>query len=156
MTASSDDAQFEIACDFLKQMRTSSLATVDEQCLPHAANIQYVWTATNRLCFLSSEQSNHARHIQQQPRVALSVYDHDDRPHMIRGVQLHGRCEAITEPISHAVIMKQYAMQYPIVNTAAFIPILARQTLFEVTPLWLRWIDNRTRFGFKVEWSLDV
>lgn len=156
MTDSFDDTAQLLAAAFLKQMRTASLATVDGQSQPHAANIQYVWTDINRLCFLSSEQSRHAKDIYHQPVVAMSVYDHDDRPEMIRGVQLHGRCMSITQPSARDAIMKQYAERYPIVNTEAFTSIVARQTLYEVTPTWLRWIDNQTRFGFKVEWSLDA
>lgn len=150
-----DESALTKATAFLKTVRTASLATTDSSALPHAANIQFLSDDDCHLYFLSSEKSQHARHIALQQRIALSAYDHDDRPHMIRGVQLHGRCMAIVSHAKRESVMGAYCGKFPIAADPSFTQIVRRQTLYEITPTWLRWIDNRVQFGFKLEWVLE-
>lgn len=140
------------AAAFLKTVRTASLATTDTCSLPHAANIQFFSDDDCCLYFLSSEKSLHARHVAQQHLVAVSVYDHDDRPQMIRGVQMHGRCIAVVSQMRREMLLSLYGAKFPIATDPSFIQIVNRQTLFEIQPTWVRWIDNRVQFGFKLEW----
>lgn len=149
------DSALTKAAAFLKSVRTASLATADFNALPHAANIQFLCDDSCNLYFLSSEKSQHAQHIAQQNRVAMTVYDHDDRPHMIRGVQMHGECTVVVNVAKRVAVMALYCEKFPIAADPSFTPIVNRQTLYVIQPSWLRWIDNRVQFGFKLEWRLE-
>lgn len=147
-----DPALLHTAAAFLKQMRTASLATADADGRPHAANIQYASDKQCSLYFLSSDKSAHVQHLSANHHVALTIYHHDDRPHMIQGLQMRGRCERLTTP-QHENHWPLYAEKFPIVNEPTMRAIALRQGMYRVTPNWLRWIDNRVEFGFRQEWS---
>lgn len=152
---SPDESALANATRFLKTVRTASLATTDPNALPHAANVQFFSDEDCCLYFLSSKKSAHATHIAHQTHVAVSVYDHDDRPEMIRGIQMRGQCTDVASPEERAALMSLYVQKFPIACDPAFVQMVNRQTLYQIQPTWLRWIDNRVRFGFKLEWVLE-
>ncbi len=157
MTDEHSDILRETA-ELLADCRTASLATVDEHGHPHAVNIQYAHDDQLRLYFVSSEDAAHSRHIAVNPAVALTVYHHDDaQPENLRGLQLQAHAEAITDEADRSREMTLYAARFPFITTD---PILGaaveQQTLYRLTPTWLRLIDNRRGFGWKVEKMLDV
>jgi len=133
---------------FLDGQRTISLATVDDEGQPHAANVQFAQDEKGELYFLSSPDAQHSRHVARQPRVAITCYGHDDTAANIHGLQMHAQCERV----SFDVIRDRYAVKYPIILEPAFATVLSRQQCYRLTPMWIRWIDNRVRFGFKSEW----
>lgn len=141
------------AAALLAECRTASLATVDEQGHPHAANIQYVHDDQLRLYFVSSEDAAHSRHIAVNPMVALTVYHHDDEdPANIRGLQLHGRVEALSNDTQRRRVLALYAARFPFITTdPALRAAVEKQTFYCLAPTWLRLIDNRRRFGWKAE-----
>ena len=153
------DSQIDIVCEaaaLLAQCRTASLATVDEQGHPHAANIQYVHDDRLRLYFISGEDAAHSRHITANPAVALTVYHPDDRdPANIRGLQLHGRAEPISDEAERSRVLARYAKRFPFIADApALRAAVEKQTFYCMTPTWVRLIDNRRGFGWKVEKEL--
>ncbi len=141
------------AAALLAQCRTASLATVDTDGHAHAANIQYVHDDSLNLYFVSSEDAAHSRHIARNPAVALTVYHHDDtRPETIRGLQLHGRVEAVTVKHESADELKHYLSKFHfIADDPTLCAALEQQTFYRLTPTWLRLIDNRRGFGWKAE-----
>lgn len=141
------------AAALLADCRTASLATVDEQGHPHAANIQYVQDDQLRLYFVSSEDAAHSRHITARPAVALTIYHHDDaQPENIRGLQLHARAEALTNDTDRDHAWTLYAARFPfIANDPQLRAAVEQQTFYRLTPTWLRLIDNRRGFGWKAE-----
>lgn len=136
---------------FLAVSRTASLATVDVATgQPHAANVQFVADEAWRLHWISSEKSLHSQQLVQQPRVAFTVYAHQDDPEQIRGLQMHGIAAAVTgEDRQHT--LRLYANKYPFVESEPFRSAVLKQSLYRITPTWLRWIDNRRGFGWKIE-----
>jgi len=141
---------------FLRRRPTASLATVDEAGHPHAANVQFALAAELRLIFVSSLRSAHSMHIAADPWVALTIYAEVDGPRQIHGVQLHGRCEAVAEPLK-GIAWDVYVNRFPFITTNPALEARARaEQLYEVRPTWLRWIDNRRGFGFKREMRLGV
>ncbi len=153
------DESIDIVCEalaLLTECRTASLATVDERGEPHAANIQYVHDERLRLYFISGEDTAHSRHIAVNPAVALTVYNHDDEnPASIRGLQLHGRAEPVTEQAERSCALALYAERFPfIADEPALRAAVEKQTFYCMTPTWLRLIDNRRGFGWKVEKEL--
>ncbi|QDU71637.1 pyridoxamine 5'-phosphate oxidase family protein [Mucisphaera calidilacus] len=140
---------------FLAACRTASLATVGEQGEPHAANVQYATDGGMNLVWVSSPQSEHSVDIEQSTHVAVTVYGHDDRPQGIHGVQMRGRAERITDNASLNAAWEAYTAKFPFVAVdPQFKVMLEKQAFWRFTPGWIRWIDNRKGFGWKVEREL--
>ena len=97
----------------LDNSRTATIATVDEHGRPHAANIQYVHDDRRRLCFVSSPDSAHSRHVARTGCVAMTIYAHEDnRPDQIHGLQLHGDCQPLTDPNDRQRAWDLYLRKY--------------------------------------------
>ena len=142
---------------FLSTWRTMSLATVDAQGHAHAANLQFV--ADDQLClyYVSSLSSAHSEHIVIDPRVAATIYAHTDEHTQIHGLQLHGRCEQVVDVTQKQRIWELYVNRFDfITGNPMFESFLRSEEFFKVTPTWLRWIDNRRSFGFKMEQTLSA
>lgn len=140
----------------LAACRTASLATAGADGLPHAANVQFVVDDSLNLYFVSSAQSLHARHIAARPQVALTVYDHDDTdPGNLRGLQIHGLCRQVAAD-QRPLVWRLYVRRFSFVESSPALRAAAEaQPFFQVTPTWIRLIDNRRGFGFRIEQSLD-
>lgn len=144
------------AAELLTDCRTASLATVDEDGKPHAANIQYVHDDRLRLYFVSSEDAAHSRHAAARPDAAVTVYHPDDtEPATIRGLQMHGQVNAITDEREQDTALAQYLSKFSfIADSHKLRGAVERQTLYGFSPSWLRLIDNRRGFGWKMEIEL--
>ena len=141
--------------DFLQKCKTASIATINNQGLPNAANIQYVCDEKWNIYYVSSPTATHSQNITQNPNVAITIYDRADNFKQIHGLQITGQCHIVEpgQPYKHAY--KIFANKYPFVATVAAIrQRLEKEQFYCITPTWLRWIDNRNYFGFKVEISL--
>lgn len=141
------------ALNLLAQCRTASLATVDADGRPHAANIQFAFDDQLNLYFVSSPDAAHSRHIATNPAIALTVYDHHDaEPQTIRGLQLHARATVVTDPVERAKTLSLYTARFPFIATdPKLVAAVERQSFYILTPTWLRLIDNRRGFGWRVE-----
>lgn len=153
-----DDAELRSTIDqFLAAATTASLATVDADGHPHAANIQYAVDDHWNLYFVSSPDSAHSQHIALDPRVALTIYGHVDDWRDIHGVQLHGECFAVVDDEPRRRAWNWYKLRFPFVTQNETIrDRIEREQFYIVKPSWLRWIDNRREFGFKKEMALSV
>ena len=138
---------------FLAASRTAALATADGAGRPHAANVRFACDDQWRFHWISAERSLHSRHIAARPDAALCVYGHDDAPARIHGLQVHGRARRLTDDQRrHALAV--YGQRYPeIVADPRFAALIQRESFYTLEPTWMRWIDNRRGFGFKVEWT---
>ena len=145
------------AATLLAECRTASLATVDDDGRPHAANIQYVHDDRLRLYFVSSEDAAHSQHITARPDAAVTIYHPEDTdPATIRGLQLHGRVTVVTDEREQDTALSQYLSKFSfIADSHKLRGAVERQTLYCFRPSWLRLIDNRRGFGWKAEKSLD-
>ncbi|MEM1446947.1 MAG: pyridoxamine 5'-phosphate oxidase family protein [Planctomycetota bacterium] len=142
---------------FLATCRTATLATVDTDGGPCAANVQYVHDTDFRLFWVSSPESMHSVNLQHEPRVAITVYAHDDRAENIHGLQMRGVAGVVEagEPTQSAFDLYTDKFAFIAANPQLRAAV-EKQRFYEFTPTWLRWIDNRVRFGHKVEISLDA
>ena len=134
--------------EILNETATLSLATVDDDGRPHAANVNFVADGELNLLFISDADSAHARHIAARPRIAATAYPPFETPDQIRGVQLRGECRAAGEEEFDAC-WPQFVAKFP--YAAAFEAIARTQRFYRIRPTWLRLIDNRVHFGFKWE-----
>lgn len=145
--------QAEQVAAFLATCKTASLATVDAHGHPCAANIQYVHDEHWRLYWVSSISSAHSVNIEHRPDVALTVYAHQDDPKEIHGLQLRGTAKVLSNEHLDEV-HALYAAKYPFVTGPPYDEAMKMQLFYCLTPTWLRWIDNRKGFGWKIETAL--
>lgn len=139
---------------FLAVCRTASLATVDAAGHPHAANVQYVSDAVWRLYWVSKQAAAHSENVRAKPQAAITIYAHIDTPENIHGVQMRGMVTE-ADAVEAVEVLKRYETKYPFVAEEPFRDAILAQQFYCFTPSWLRWIDNREHFGFKVEKVLD-
>ncbi|MEM6334180.1 MAG: pyridoxamine 5'-phosphate oxidase family protein [Planctomycetota bacterium] len=147
------DIEQEVSA-FLAICRTAALATVDGEGRPHGANVQYVSDGRWRLSWVSSASAAHSVHLGERAACAATVYAHDDRPEMIHGVQLRGEAELVTGDERRRVL-DLYRGKFSFVADEPYATAIEKQGVYRLTPTWLRWIDNRRGFGFKVEQTLS-
>ncbi|MEM1355100.1 MAG: pyridoxamine 5'-phosphate oxidase family protein [Planctomycetota bacterium] len=138
---------------FLAVCRTASLATVSESGRPHAANVQYVCDPAWRLYWVSKPDAAHSQHLANNPYAAVTVYAHQDQPDHIHGVQLHGKAAPLAET-DRSEVLPLYQSKYPFTTELPYRDAISQQLFYCFTPSWLRWIDNRQGFGFRVERDL--
>lgn len=138
---------------FLAFCRTASLATVDEAGQPYSANLQYANDDDWRLIWISSESSKHSLNLRAAPQAAVTIYSHQDSQEDIHGLQIRGRVEML-ESDDRDQTLDLYIEKYPFFAEPPFRGALGQQRLYRFTPSWLRWIDNRRGFGWKVEKTL--
>ena len=138
---------------FLATCKTASLATVDAHGNPCAANIQYVHDASFRLYWVSSMSSAHSVNVGAKPQAAVTIYAHQDQPESIHGLQLRG-VGSMLDSSELEDAYKLYAAKYPFVTGPPYDKAMKLQLFYRFTPTWLRWIDNRRGFGWKVEKAL--
>lgn len=140
---------------FLASCRTASLATLDAAVGPHAANVQYVSDDEWRLYWVSNPASRHSLDLVVDPRAAVTIYDHDDHPEHIHGLQLRGHCSVIVDKAAWDDAWELYTAKFAFIRSMPSLEQAVRQQRFYCfTPTWVRWIDNRRGFGWKVEREL--
>ena len=151
MSDLSVDQQIET---FLATCKTASLATVDSHGNPCAANIQYVHDSHWRLYWVSSMSSAHSVNLEQKHEAAVTIYAHQDEPEKIHGLQLRGVASMLeSDGLEDAYAL--YAAKYPFVSGPPYDKAMKLQLFYRFTPTWLRWIDNRKGFGWKVEKTVE-
>lgn len=140
---------------FLASCRTASLATVCETGEPYGANVQFAVLEGMVLGWVSSGDSVHSRNIERTGQAAMTVYGHNDRPQGIHGVQLRGRASRIEDASAWNTMWEAYTDRFPFVAVdPEFKMMIEKQAFYLFTPEWMRWIDNRRGFGWKVERDL--
>ena len=87
----------------------------------------------------------------------MTVYAHDDRPQCIHGVQMRGRVARVTDAESWNRAWELYTAKFPFVAAhPEFKEMIERQAFYRFVPGWIRWIDNRKGFGWKVEQKITA
>ena len=143
---------------FLVGHRTLSLATVDAEGNPHAANVQYVSDDAWNLYWVSSPDSAHSQHLVDRPSAAATLYahaeSHADAPNDIHGLQMRGKAIALRNEKAIALVAKLYEATYPFTVESPYKEAIAEQVFYRFRPNWVRWIDNRQGFGWSYEKNL--
>jgi len=122
---------------------------------PHAANVQYVHDQAWKLYWVSKDDTRHSRQCAENPNVAATIYGHDDRAERIHGLQLRGTVAPITDKGEWNRVWELYTGKFTFIRSMpALQQAVAAQTFYALTPTWVRWIDNRREFGFKVDKQL--
>ncbi|MEX0654279.1 MAG: pyridoxamine 5'-phosphate oxidase family protein [Phycisphaeraceae bacterium] len=137
---------------FLRHARTASLATTADDGTPHAANVQFAHDDDLHFYWVSSPESAHSRYIAAREQAAMTVYGHDDRPLNIHGLQMHGRAVLVEAEFDRHRAWNAFVDKFAdIAENPRFRELIDAQQFYRFQPTWVRWIDNRRGFGFKVE-----
>ena len=141
--------QLELVAVLLGEETTLSLATTGEDGLACVAPLFYIVDEELSLYWLSSESSRHSVNLTATPRVAATVYRSVENWKQIRGVQLRGVVNKVTEPDRRAALVKAYCKRFKLGRVLRL--VLCQSTLYCLKPEFLRYIDNVRGFGSKFE-----
>jgi uncharacterized protein len=144
---------------FLAAHHTVSLATVDDQGVPHAANVLYAPDGL-AIYWMSDPQSRHSCHIDARQRVTATVAPDYADFGKIRGLQIFGSARRIAAEQELARARKLMIMRYAFLAELADGPPALRAAFekagfysLEATRITL--IDNTQGFGHKETLELD-
>lgn len=138
---------------FLTAHTTLTLATLTEDGRPQAAALFYAEMSDLSLIFISEQRVGHSQNIARDGRVAVTIYADGQQWQAIRGVQLEGHCLALSGEAAQSA-RAAYLAKYPFIAAdERLAKMLAQVTFYQITPTWLRLIDNSLGFGHKEEWT---
>ena len=137
---------------FLAAHHTVSLATVDDQGMPHAANLLYALDGLV-LYWMSDTETRHSRHIAVRPRVTATVAPDYADFRLIRGVQIFGTARRLAGNDSLATVRRMVS-RYGFLAELANGPAVLRAAFdkagfYCLEPSRLTYIDNTRGFGHK-------
>jgi len=143
----------------LKKHKTLTLATCADG-RPWAASLYYVNDDNLNLYFVSDPETRHARELRVNPEVAITINADRHRWPRLRGLQLRGRAKVVSRK-THDIVLALYLERFGDIAALFSSPQgsqerkiaerLASGTFFQITPNWIRLIDNREGFGFREE-----
>ena len=134
---------------YLESHHVLTLATGDEGGA-WAASLFYASDDALNLYVLSDPATRHGRAIAHDAIVAVTVHGETREWMAIQGIQLRGAAGEVKEAEE---VFARYTEKFPFV--AALIPAGGPHRFYQITPRWIRLIDNSQGLGFKEEISLD-
>jgi uncharacterized protein YhbP (UPF0306 family) len=133
----------------LRQENTLALATVNKLGEVSIAPLFYVVNEQLSLFWLSTPSSLHSQNLKKTPRAAATVYRHTDSWKDIRGIQMRGLVQVITDRKQRRLLIKSYAERFKL--GPLFLPTISRCRLYQFSPDFFRFTDNSKGFGRKFE-----
>ena len=124
-----------------------SIATsLEEQ--PWVAPVFYATDKLFNFYFISAKDALHCLHIEQNSKVAISIYNSQEPPEIVDGVQIAGFAEMLTSRNLKQAIEIVYRKRFPdpeerarhSKSTEDFLNI-SRRRLFQVTPTHIYTLD---------------
>jgi uncharacterized protein YhbP (UPF0306 family) len=134
---------------FLESQSTLALATLDAAGHPQIAPLFYVSDEALNLYWLSSSTSRHSVNLTANEHVAATIYPDVWKWTDIRGLQIEGQAQAVTDDELRTYMLNAYRQKFTL--PAEFELIITNSTLYVLTPTWIRWLDNSVKFGYKAE-----
>jgi uncharacterized protein YhbP (UPF0306 family) len=107
------------------------------------------------LYWISDPESRHSANLRDWDDAAAAIFASTWDWNGIKGVQMEGVAEAVTEDDERQRALALYRAKFPFV-TAKFTDLIAQSVVYVLRPRWLRWLDNARRFGYKQEFSLNT
>lgn len=139
----------EMVTAFLESHSTLTLATISDQRVPHAAPLFYLLHEGLQLYWVSSPSSMHSLNLANSVDVSVAVYSATDRWKEIRGVQMQGKVQLVTNPRERKAVLRAYVDRFHL--GTIFRLAISGSNLYKFMPFWIRYLDNSKRFGFKRE-----
>ena len=137
--------------EFLAAHTTLTLATVAEDGCPQAASLFFAETDDLSLVFISEQKTRHSQNVKRDRRVAATIYADGQVWQSIKGLQIEGICSALSGQEARSA-RSVYLAKYPFITKNKFLAVMLKMvTFYQITPTWLRLIDNSRGFGHKEE-----
>ena len=145
-----DSADFRSAVGaFLAGRSTLTLATVDAQGRPLAANLFFASDADLNLYWVSGASSRHSLNLRRSAWAAVTVHNDTWTWAEIAGVQMEGQAVPLPRRLEAEAAWVMYLAKFPFAQE--FQAEIARSTFYRFKPEWIRLIDNARGFGHKEE-----
>jgi hypothetical protein len=137
---------------FLAAHHTVSLATVDEQGAPHAANVLYAPDGL-ALYWMSDTETRHSRHIEVRPCVTATVAPDYADFRLIRGLQIFGTARRLaggeSVATAHRMVSRYGFLAELASGPAALRAAFEKAGFYCLEPRIITLIDNTRGFGTK-------
>jgi hypothetical protein len=141
---------------FLADHTTLTLATVSADGRPQAAPLFFAETDDLALIFISEQKVRHSKNIAANNIVAATIYADGQQWQTIRGLQIEGTCSPLA---GQAVKTARdiYLRKFPFIQQNKLLLVMLNTVAFyQITPGWIRLINNSQGFGHKEEIWLNV
>lgn len=133
--------------DFIAEHHIFTLATTRDN-KPYTSTCFYVYLPENNIfVFTSDKTTRHIQDTEQQKAVAGAIALETSIIGKIRGIQFTGIIKEL-EGAELSMAQKAYIKKFPIA-------ILAKTTLWSITPDFIKMTDNRLGFGKKIIWQKE-
>ncbi len=143
----------DLARRVLTEVSTLTLATSDREGRPWASPVYFVLGDGLDLWFLSDVRTRHGRNLLERPWAAAAAYPATWAWEAIRGVQLEGPVDRIpSEDPAWEAMWARFQARFP--DVAPLLPLARRHPFWRLRPRWIRILDNRRGWGWKVEGPL--
>lgn len=133
------------------ELSSLTLATSSPEGEPHAATVYFVYDPHLVFYFLSAPTSQHSRDLAANPKAAITVDAPVPHWQEICGLQMRGSVMEIVTAAQKLAAWARFLVKFPYVKGLESEVLKNRWYAF--SPEWVRWTDNRIRFGYKQEWS---
>lgn len=140
---------------FLADHTTLTLATVSTDGHPQAAPLFFAETDELSLIFISEQKVRHSKNIDDNNIVAATIYADGQQWQSIRGLQIEGNCSPLSGQAAKTA-KDIYLRKFPFIQQNKVLLIMLNTvTFYQITPTWIRLIDNSCGFGHKEEIRLS-
>lgn len=137
--------------EFLREQSTLVLATAAAPELPRATPLFYLPGEELDLYWLSSTRSRHSVNVAEHAQAAVGIFAPTFVWREIVGVQMEG-VVTVMEGDARKPLLKQYSERFHLGMVLSL--AMQQSTLYRFQPHWLRYSDNRRRFGYRFEIEL--
>ena len=124
----------------LERENTLVLATTADDGTPIATPLFYYPDGEGNLYWLSSPDSRHSRNLSARPRVAAAVFAQVSHWKEIRGVQMEGAAETVTDPAARAAMLGPYRRCFAL--GPELDEVIERSAMYVFRPEWWHYIDS--------------
>ena len=124
----------------LERENTLVLATIADDTTPVATPLFYYSDNEGNVYWLSSPDSRHSRNLSARPAVAVAVFAQVGDWKEIRGVQMEGTAEAVTDPATREAILVLYRRRLALGSELD--EAIGHSTMYVFRPAWWRYVDS--------------
>ena len=131
--------------DYLSKRKIITLATTTVDGLPFIHPVAYV-SKGPVVYFSTSKQTRKVKNIQENPKVAASVFDQTEFLDEIKSVQIEGIASIVTDKNEFSEAMKMLCQKFPLMADMASTP---DSIIIKIEPKIVYFSDYVKRFGHK-------
>ena len=124
--------------DFLASQQTMTLATASSAGVPHAGTFMFANDGV-AIYFWARPHSTTAKHIQQNPMVAVAISEFGDDPRQSKGVQATGECSVVLGGDEIVRALELFGDKFTTTSSGAS---TTNVSFFRISPTELFYIDN--------------